>query len=41
MGCSKLFYVDGADGESSMAIVQLLNNMVRLALAEPDRGPGH
>ena len=41
MWCTKLFYVDGADGESSMAIVQLLNNMVRLASAEPDTGPAH
>jgi len=41
MWCSKLFYVDGADGESSMAIVQVLNNMVRLALAESDIGLAH
>ena len=41
MWCTKLFYVDATDGESSMAIVQLLNNMVRLASAEPDVGPAH
>ena len=39
--CTKRFIVDGADGESSMAVVQLLNNMVRLALAPPNRGVAH
>jgi hypothetical protein len=41
MMCTKRFIVDGADGESSMAIVQLLNNMVRLALGKPSRGVAH
>ena len=39
--CTKRFVVDGADGESSMAVVQLLNNMVRLALAKPSTGVAH
>lgn len=39
--CTKRFLVDGTQGESSMAIVQLLNDMVRLNLAPPDRGPAH
>lgn len=39
--CTKRFIVDGADGESSMAVVQMLNNMVRLALSRPNRGVAH
>lgn len=39
--CTKRFIVDGADGESSMAVAQLLNNMVRLALDRPSRGVAH
>jgi len=39
--CSNRFLVDGAEGESSMAIVQLLRDMVRLNIAEPDRGLSH
>ncbi|MFC7399946.1 glutamate cyclase domain-containing protein [Chelatococcus sp. GCM10030263] len=39
--CSTAFIVDSCDGESSMAIVQLLNNMVRLALMKPGRGVAH
>lgn len=39
--CTKRFIVDGADGESSMAVAQLLRNMVRLALAQPSRGVAH
>jgi len=41
MWCTKLFLVDGARGECSMAAVELLNEMVHLALAEPDRGYAH
>ncbi len=41
MWCTKQFYVDGAEGESSVAVVQLLGDMVRLALAEPTTGPTH
>lgn len=41
MWCTKLFFVDGAEGESSVAVVQLLGDMVRLALAEPSTGPAH
>lgn len=41
MWCSTDFIVDSADGESSMAVVQLLNNMVRLALQAPTRGVAH
>lgn len=41
MWCTKLFYVDGAEGESSVAVVQLLGDMVRLALAEPSTGTTH
>jgi len=39
--CSNRFLVDGAEGESSMAIVQLLRDMVRLNIAVPDRGLSH
>lgn len=41
MQCTKLFYVDGAEGETSMAVVQILGNMVRIALEEGDTGPAH
>jgi hypothetical protein len=41
MWCTTDFIVDSADGESSMAVVQLLNNMVRLALQPPTRGVAH
>jgi hypothetical protein len=41
MWCTTDFIVDSADGESSMAVVQLLNNMVRLALQAPTRGVAH
>lgn len=41
MGCTKLFYVDGAEGETSMAIVQILRDMVRVNLQTPDTGPCH
>lgn len=39
--CTSRFIVDGIQGESSMAIVQLLGNMLRLNLAKPDRGLSH
>ncbi|MGP9702388.1 glutamate cyclase domain-containing protein [Halomonas sp. JB37] len=39
--CTSRFIVDGAEGESSMAIVQLLRDMVRLNIAAPDRGLSH
>jgi len=41
MWCTKLFYVDGAEGESSLAVVQLLGDMVRLALADASTGTTH
>ena len=41
MYCSTRFAVDGCDGESSMAIVQLLGDMVRLNLRDPDVGVAH
>jgi len=41
MWCTTDFIVDSADGESSMAVVQLLNNLVRLALQAPTRGVAH
>jgi hypothetical protein len=39
--CTSRFIVDGTEGESSMAIVQLLRDMVRVNVAEPDRGLSH
>lgn len=39
--CTNRFIVDGAEGESGMAIVQLLRDMVRVNIAEPDRGLSH
>ncbi len=39
--CSSRFIVDGAEGESSMAVVQLLRDMVRLNIGVPDRGLSH
>ncbi|EYD78395.1 hypothetical protein Rumeso_00006 [Rubellimicrobium mesophilum DSM 19309] len=39
--CTSRFIVDGTVGESSMSIVQLLGDMLRLNLAEPDRGLSH
>jgi len=33
--------VDGIPGEGSMAIVQLLREMLKLNLAAPDRGLSH
>ncbi len=41
MGCTKLFSVDGTEGETSVSVVQMLGDMVRIALAEPYRGPAH
>ena len=41
MYCTTRFMVDNCDGESSMAVVQLLNNMVRLNLQDPDVGVAH
>ena len=39
--CTTRFLVDGMVGETSMSIVQILAEMVRLNLAAPDRGPAH
>ncbi len=41
MNCSTAFSIDNCEGESSQAIVQLLRNMVRLNLQEPDLGVAH
>jgi hypothetical protein len=41
VGCTKLFGVDGADGETSVSVVQMLGNMVRITLEDPDPGPAH
>ena len=41
MYCSTAFKVDNCDGESSQAVVQLLGDMVRLNLQEPDVGVAH
>ena len=41
MYCSTNFLVDNCEGESSMAIVQLLGDMVRLNLRDPDVGVAH
>jgi len=41
ISCTKSFFVDGVEAESSMAIVQLLGNMVRIQLSPPDRGAAH
>ena len=41
MNCSTAFSVDNCEGESSQAIVQLLRDMVRLNLKEPDLGVAH
>ncbi len=38
---SARFYVDGIAGESSVSLVQLLGEMVRIGLEEPDTGPVH
>lgn len=39
--CTSRFIVDGTDGESSMSIAQLLRDMVRVNIADPDRGLSH
>jgi len=39
--CSKRFIADGMPGETSMAVVRLLGDMVRINLAAPDRGVAH
>lgn len=39
--CTKRFIVDGMPGETSMAVVRLLGDMVRINLAPPDRGVAH
>ena len=41
MHCSSAFVVDNCEGESSMAVVQLLGDMVRLNLQRPDVGVAH
>ncbi len=38
---TKLYLVDGAEGESSEAVVQMLGDLVRNALADPTTGPVH
>lgn len=39
--CTSRFIVDGTEGESSMAMVQLLRDMVRVNIAPLDRGLSH
>lgn len=39
--CTRLFRVDGCDGETSISVVQMLGDLVRSALATPDTGPAH
>ena len=39
--CTKRFIVDGMPGETSMALIRLLGDMVRINLAPPDRGVAH
>jgi hypothetical protein len=39
--CTRRFIVDGMPGETSMAVVGLLNDIVRINLAPPDRGVAH
>ncbi len=39
--CTKRFIVDGMPGETSMAIVRLLGDIVRINLAPADRGVAH
>jgi hypothetical protein len=39
--CTNRFIVDGTAGESSISIVQLLQDILRLNLATPDRGLSH
>jgi hypothetical protein len=38
---TKLYLVDGAEGESSESVVQMLGDLVRNALADPTTGPVH
>ncbi len=39
--CTSRFIVDGTEGESSMSITQLLRDMIRVNIADPDRGLSH
>lgn len=39
--CTTNFFVDGLDGETSMAVMQLLGNIVRKNLEAPTRGLAH
>jgi D-glutamate cyclase len=41
MHCTQRFFVDGIAGESSVSLVQLLAEMVRIGLENPDTGPAH
>ncbi|HZT95857.1 MAG TPA: glutamate cyclase domain-containing protein [Chloroflexota bacterium] len=41
MHCTRRFYVDGIRGEVSVNVVQMLREMVRIYLEEPDRGAIH
>jgi hypothetical protein len=41
MFCTQRFFVDGIAGESSVSLVQLLREMVRIYLEEPDAGVIH
>ncbi len=41
MFCTTDFSVDGLDGETSMACVQILGNIVRKNLEPPDLGLTH
>jgi D-glutamate cyclase len=41
MQCTRRFLVDGIGGEVSVSLVQILGEMVRIHLQEPDRGAIH
>jgi len=41
MFCTQRFYVDGIAGESSVSLVQMLREMVRVYLEEPSTGVIH
>lgn len=41
MQCTRRFFVDGIRGEVSVSLVQILGEMVRIHLEEPDRGAIH
>lgn len=41
MFCTQRFFVDGIAGETSVSMVQMLREMVRIALEVPESGPAH